>query len=206
MDYNGFMFKNFIYTILLTLIFIGILPFQTKAKENNMSIPDNLTQANAYQFSFTSIDGKDMPLSDFKGKVILIVNTASQCGFTKQYEDLQKLYETYKDQGFVVIGVPCNNFGGQEPESEDKISAFAKDQYGVTFPLTSKANVKGDDIHPFFKWAVDQRKGGIFFSKPKWNFHKFLIGKNGDLIESFGSQVSPSSDDITDEIEKALKN
>ncbi len=163
-----------------------------------------MTKAGAYQFSFKSIDGKDMPLSDFAGKVMMIVNTASQCGFTNQYKGLQELYENYSEQGFVIIGVPCNDFGGQEPGTEEEVKQFVQDTYSVTFPMTSKYSVKGDDAHPFFVWAAKQRKGGFFFSSPKWNFHKFLIGRDGQLFRSYGSQVKPMSDDIKKDIEGLL--
>ena len=193
-------FKNITLKLVLMLLATPLLNNTAKAE----TLDGALTYANAHQFTFQSIDGKAMPLSDYKGKILLIVNTASQCGFTKQYDGLQKLYDTYKDKGLVVIGVPCNDFGGQEPEGEETIAEFTEKQYGVTFPLTSKASVKGDDIHPFFKWAVEQGKGGFFFSKPKWNFHKFLIDTEGRLVKSFGSQVDPLSSDITEEIEKIL--
>lgn len=162
------------------------------------------TERGAYQFSFTSIDGAPMPLANFKGQVMLIVNTASQCGFTKQYEGLQDLHEKYQDQGFTVIGVPCNNFGNQEPSSTEHIKEFIKNQYGVTFPMTEKYDVSGDDIHPFFEWAIEQDKGGLLFSKPRWNFHKYLIDRKGQVVKSFGSSVEPMSDRITSEIEKLL--
>jgi len=158
----------------------------------------------AHQFSFTGIDGKQIDMNAYSGKVVMVVNTASECGLTGQYGDLQTLYETYRDKGFVIIGVPCNNFGNQEPGDESEIADFVKTKYGVTFPMTQKYDVKGDDAHPFFAWAESQKKGGIFFSKPRWNFHKFLIDQNGALVKSFGSQVSPSSRDIRDTIEALL--
>jgi len=164
----------------------------------------SMSKAGAYMFSFTSIDGQPMPLSDYAGQVILIVNTASQCGFTKQYKDLQALYERYKDLGFIIIGVPCNQFGGQEPGSESTIKDFAQKQFGVTFPLTSKADVSGKNAHPFFEWASDQNKGAFLQSSPKWNFHKFLINRQGQLIKSFGSHIDPDSSEIISEIEKLL--
>lgn len=163
-----------------------------------------MSKAGAYMFSFTSIDGEPMPLSGFAGQVVLIVNTASQCGFTKQYKDLQALYERYKDRGLVVIGVPCNQFGGQEPGSESTIKDFTQKQFGVTFPLTSKADVSGKNAHPFFTWASDQKKGAFLQSSPKWNFHKFLIDRQGQLVKSFGSYVDPDSSEIITEIEKLL--
>ena len=159
---------------------------------------------NAYQFFFESIDGEDLPLSSYAGKVLLIVNTASQCGFTAQYKDLQTLYETYKNQGLVVIGVPCNDFGGQESGSEASIKAFTEDKFKITFPLTKKYTMEGSEAHPFFKWASAQKKGGLLFSKPRWNFHKFLIDKDGNIAGSFGSNVNPTSGDITNAVEALL--
>ena len=159
---------------------------------------------NAHAFSFISIDGAPMPLADYKGGVVLIVNTASQCGFTGQYKDLQMIYEEYREQGLTVIGVPCNQFGSQEPDPESSIADFVSQQFGITFPLTSKVSVKGSDSHPFFDWASGQKKGGFLFSSPKWNFHKFLIDQDGNLVGSFGSQVNPASDTIRSEIERLL--
>lgn len=164
----------------------------------------SMSKAGAYLFSFTSIDGQPLPLMNYAGQVILVVNTASQCGFTEQYKDLQALYERYKDRGFVVIGVPCNQFGGQEPGSEATIKDFVQKQFGITFPLTMKADVSGDNTHPFFKWASDQDKGGFLQSSPKWNFHKFLVDRQGQLYGSFGSQVAPQSAEMTAAIEKLL--
>ena len=182
--------------------YVEIEVLKKYAFNHKTSTPD--TPVNAYEFSFQFIDGGDMPLSDFSGRVILVVNTASQCGFTEQYKDLQILYDTYKDQGLVVIGVPCNQFAGQEPWTEQKISEFVSNQYGITFPMTGKAHVKGRDIHPFFEWAKNQNKGGFLFSSPKWNFHKFLIDREGQLVKSFGSQVNPTSSKIKQEIERLL--
>lgn len=193
------------YSIVLTLLCVPIALAEissTSEEALHKSLP--LSPANAHQFSFKSIDGKDMPLIAFKGSVILLVNTASQCGFTDQYTGLQNLYETYKDRGLVVIGVPCNDFGNQEPGDLDVIKDFTKNQFGITFPLTQKYSVKGDDIHPFFSWAARQKKGGFLQSSPKWNFHKFLIDKNGNLVNSFGSHVSPTSSKVRQEIERVL--
>ncbi len=172
------------------------------------SIPTvpNESQSSAYAFSFTSIDGEAMPLSQYAGQVMLVVNTASQCGFTDQYTALQSLYERYKDRGFVVIGVPCNQFGGQEPGSEAIIKDFTQKQFGITFPLTSKADVSGDNVHPFFAWAAAEKKGGFLQSSPKWNFHKFLIDRHGQLVKSFGSHVEPTDSAMTVEIERLLSD
>lgn len=159
---------------------------------------------NAYDFSFASIDGqgKKISLSDFKGKVVLVVNTASMCGFTKQYDGLQKLYEKYQDKGLVVLGVPSNDFGGQEPEKEGKIKEFCSMRFGITFPMTAKEPVKGKDAHPFYVWAGKQ--AGLF-GRPKWNFHKYLIGKNGEFIDWFSSATEPTDAKIETAVEKALR-
>lgn len=161
------------------------------------------TNQTAYDFSFNHLmEDKPLLLAEFKGKVILLVNTASQCGFTPQYEGLEKLYETYKDQGFVIIGVPSNDFGGQEPGSNQEIAKFCKINYGVTFPMASKEVVSGDDAHPFYKWA---RKTLGFGTAPKWNFHKYLINRKGELVDYFNSTTSPENDRVKEAIEKALK-
>lgn len=156
----------------------------------------------AYDYSFTTLIGeKPLPLSEFKGKVVLVVNTASQCGFTKQYEGLQKLYDAYKDRGFVILGVPSNDFGAQEPGSSDEIATFCKKNFGVTFPMASKQAVSGDEAHPFYLWA---RKTLGFGTAPKWNFHKYLIARDGTLADHFNSTTSPEAGSLKEGIEKAL--
>lgn len=143
-----------------------------------------------------------MPLAQFKGKVMLIVNTASKCGFTPQYEALEMLYQTYKDRGLVVIGVPCNNFGAQEPDDEKDVKDFVRGKYKVTFPLTEKTNVTGENIHPLFEWVGG--KAG-FVGNPKWNFYKYLIGKDGQFITWYSSMTSPESSKLKKAIEAALE-
>lgn len=157
----------------------------------------------AHAFSFNAMDGSDMPLADYKGKVVLVVNTASQCGFTPQYESLEALYQTYKDQGFEVIGVPCNDFANQEPGDDQSIKEFVVEKYHVTFPLTAKTQVKGKDAHPFFQWA--SKKAG-FIGSPKWNFHKYLIGKDGQFITWFSSMTSPESSKLEKAVTQALNS
>jgi len=157
----------------------------------------------AYDFTFTTLIGeKPMALSQYKGKVLLIVNTASECGFTPQYKALQALYDKYKDKGLVVIGVPSNDFGEQEPGSAQEIKKFCDLNYGITFPMMSKQDVIGDKAHPFYKWAYEVLGFG---SAPKWNFHKYLIDGNGKLVDYFGSSTKPDSGAITSAIEKLLK-
>lgn len=155
----------------------------------------------AYDFEFTGIDGKPMPLAEFRGKVLLVVNTASFCGYTKQYAGLQDLWSRYEKAGLVVIGVPSNDFGEQEPKSEGEIKTFCQGAFGVTFPLTSKQHVVGADAHPFYKWAAEgMGPGGV----PNWNFHKYLVGRDGRLLRSFSTKLPPDSPEITGTIEKAL--
>lgn len=159
-------------------------------------------QDNAYDYSFHTLTGhKPLPLSSFRGKVLLIVNTASKCGFTPQYAGLEKLYEQYKDKGLVILGVPSNDFGGQEPGSEEEITSFCQINYGVSFPMASKEVVSGKKAHPFYLWA--KKKLG-FGSSPKWNFHKYLIDQNGKLITYFYSFTAPNSSRLIKSIEKAL--
>lgn len=161
-----------------------------------------MIEKNAYDFEFKDLSTQNpLPLNEFKGKVMLIVNTASRCGFTPQYAELEALYQTYKDKGFVVIGVPSNDFGGQEPGDEHEVAEFCEINYGVTFPMTTKEVVKGKNAHPFYLWAKKE-KGG--FSAPKWNFHKYLIDKKGNIIDYFYSTTSPQSKRVINEIEKAL--
>jgi glutathione peroxidase len=153
----------------------------------------------AHDYEFTSIDGKPMKLSEFAGKPVLVVNTASECGLTPQYKGLQELAKKYAGK-LVVLGVPSNDFGGQEPGTEAEIREFCSSEYRVTFPMTSKNTVVGAKAHPFYKWAVGQ--GG---AAPSWNFHKYLIGKKGELAATFSSRVTPGEAQVTNAIEAALK-
>ena len=148
---------------------------------------------NAHQFEFTSIDGAPLALSDFAGKTVLLVNTASECGFTPQYSALQELWETYRDQGLVVIGVPSDDFGNQEPGSEDEIKAFCTTNYGVDFVMTSKQKVLGDEAHPLYQAVVEELGSA---AKPKWNFHKYLFDATGELVEIWPPKVEPLSDAV----------
>ncbi|MAO66524.1 MAG: glutathione peroxidase [Balneola sp.] len=168
-----------------------------------MAISMNTMKDSIYDFKMKDIDGNDVSLSDYKGKVILIVNVASKCGFTSQYEGLQELYEAYKDEGFVILGFPANNFKGQEPGSNEEIKQFCTLEYGVEFPMFSKVSVKGDDQSDFFKYLTEQSNQD-FEGDIKWNFEKFLISKDGDVLRRYRSNVEPMSSDIVDAIEKEL--
>jgi glutathione peroxidase len=148
-----------------------------------------------YEFKVPGIDGTDIDFSAYKGKKIMIVNTASKCGNTPQYEELEKLYEKYKDK-LVIIGFPANNFGGQEPGSNTEIKEFCKKNYGVTFPLAEKVSVKGDDTHPLYKYLKEQAAAKGFTDPVTWNFGKFLVNEKGELVASFSPKTKPMSGEI----------
>ena len=154
-----------------------------------------------FDLNIKNINKEIINFSDFKGKTILLVNVASNCGFTKQYDGLQTLYEKYKEKNFIVIGVPSNQFGGQEPGSNDEIKDFCETNFNITFPLTDKVNVKGDNAHPIYKWA---KKNHGNSTVPKWNFHKILINNNGKIHKTFNSFISPLSDKIIKQLDLLL--
>ena len=156
---------------------------------------------NAHSFTFTSIDGSEMRLDSLAGKAILVVNTASRCGFTRQYSGLQTLWSDYRERGLVVLGIPSNDFGGQEPGKESDIKEFCEVNFNIDFPLTEKTRVKGSSAHPFYKWVVNEL--GLV-SKPRWNFHKYLIGPEGKALDWFAPTTAPNSERIIRAIEKAL--
>jgi glutathione peroxidase len=160
--------------------------------------------ASALDFKVKTIDGKETNLSDYKGKVVLMVNTASKCGLTPQYKGLQALYDKYKDQGLVVIGFPANNFNGQEPGTEAEIKEFCSTKYNVTFPMMSKISVKGDDKHPLYQFLTDGKAGEDFKGDVEWNFAKFLIDRNGNVMARFSARTTPDAPQVTETVEKAL--
>ena len=179
--------KIIIYTIIILFSFL------------NKTMSDNSKKI--FDFKINSINGDELDLSTFNGKTILLVNVASNCGFTKQYDDLQKLYEDFKDKGLIVLGVPTNQFGGQEPGTESEIKNFCETNFNITFPMTSKYDVKGVNAHPIYIWAKDT------FGKstvPKWNFHKILINKNGKIEDTFVSFTSPLSKKIIKKLNQIL--
>ncbi len=159
-----------------------------------------------YDFTLNSIEGQTTPLASFKGKVVLLVNVASRCGFTPQYAGLEALYEKYKDRGFVIVGIPANNFGAQEPGSNQEIKTFCTSKYHVTFPMMAKVSVKGGDITPLYAFLTDKAANPKTGGEIGWNFTKFLIGPDGKVIARFDSEVEPDSKDLTSAIEKALAN
>lgn len=155
-------------------------------------------------FKLKSIDGQEMDLAQFKGKPVLLVNVASQCGLTKQYAALQAVHEKYKDQGLVVVGIPANNFGGQEPGTEAEIKEFCTANYKVTFPMTAKISVAGDDQHALYKFLTEEKTAQEFAGGIEWNFAKFLVDRNGNLMARFASGTTPDDAKVTGAIEKAL--
>jgi glutathione peroxidase len=155
----------------------------------------------AYDVNMTSIDGKPMPFAQYKGKVLLVVNTASFCGYTPQYEGLQKLQDTYKDQGFTVIGIPSGDFMGQEYGKNSEIKTFCESKFGIKFPMTEKSVVKGEKAAPFYRWAAAELGPK---ATPQWNFHKYLVGRDGKLITAFSTKTTPTSPEVTSAVAQAL--
>jgi len=175
------------------VIFILMFTFFSKSSANYEKL--------AYDFSFKDINNKDYDLSQHKGKTLLIVNVASQCGFTKQYEDLQSLYTGYKDKGLIIVGLPSNDFGGQEPGTNQEIKNFCESKFGITFPLMNKVKVLGEQQHPFYKWVENNYgKSGI----PKWNFYKVLINKDGKIEDVYSSITNPQSSKIVKKLKEIL--
>jgi len=155
----------------------------------------------AYDFKFKDLDGSQLSLSEYKGKVIIAVNVASQCGFTKQYEDMQDVWKKYQSKGIIMLGIPSNDFGQQEPGTSKEIKNFCEAKFGITFPMTEKVTVKGPDAHPFYVWAKDNYgKSAI----PKWNFHKIIIDKSGKIADTFSSITNPSSKKFIKVLEKLI--
>jgi len=157
-----------------------------------------------YDFTLNSIDGQPAPLAAYKGKVVLLVNVASKCGYTPQYSALESAYEKYKDRGFVIVGIPANNFGAQEPGSNQEIKTFCSSKFHVTFPMMAKVSVKGDDITPLYQFLTDKSSHPQSGGEIKWNFTKFLIGPDGRVIARFEPEITPDSPQVTSAIEEAL--
>ena len=180
-------FKKIVYVVILMFSLIN----NVNGKYNKIF----------FDFTINSINNDKINLSSYKNKTVLLVNVASNCGFTKQYADLQNLYEKYKDRGLVVLGVPSNQFGGQEPGSNDEIKNLCETNFNITFPMTDKYEVKGDNAHPIYMWAKENY--GVS-AVPKWNFHKILINKEGKIQDTYGSFTKPLSKKLISEIEKIL--
>jgi glutathione peroxidase len=159
-----------------------------------------------YDFTLNSIDGQPSPLAAYKGKVVLLVNVASRCGYTPQYTALESIYEKYKDRGFVIVGIPANNFGGQEPGTNAEIKTFCSSKYNVTFPMMAKVSVKGEDTAPLYQFLTDKAVHPQTGGEIKWNFTKFLVGPDGRVLARFEPEVTPDAPQVTSAIEKALSS
>lgn len=177
--------------VALTLVFFAMT-----------GITQNLENKSFHDFTMKDIDGNEIELSQFAGKKVLVVNTASKCGFTPQYEGLQEIYEKYGSENFTVIGFPANNFKNQEPGSNEEIKQFCSKNYGVTFPMMEKISVKGEDQHPLYQWLTQKKYNGKMDSKVKWNFQKYLIDEEGQLVDVFFSRTKPNAQKIVNWIEQ----
>lgn len=191
---------------MLKIIIPAAILLSCAAQNNNPAMTNEAHAAAAtvaaksiYEFKVPALDGGTIDFASFKGKKILIVNTASECGYTPQYEGLEKLYEKYKDK-LVVVGFPANNFGGQEPGSNDEIKTFCKKNYGVTFPMAAKISVKGNDAAPIYQWLCNKSQNGTLDAEVGWNFNKFLLDENGKLLAHFESKVDPMNEAITSKL------
>jgi len=193
-------------TIILAITFAVLIAAQVIAQSQTPSSPTKPAPSapGALGFTMNDIDGKPVDLSTYKGKVILMVNTASQCGYTPQYQELQELYKKHKDAGLVILGFPANNFGEQEPGTNDEIKGFCTKTYSVTFPMFAKVSVKGDDQCPLYKFLTSSDSNPKFAGDIKWNFEKFLIGRDGEVVNRFNSKAKPSGEELTKAVEAEL--
>ena len=190
---TNFNFSMKYFTFIITLFILTMENLQAQNNADNQTI---------YQFTVEDINGKPFALADLKGKKVMIVNTASKCGLTPQYKELEALYQQYKDRDFIIIGFPANNFLGQEPGSNEQIASFCSTNYGVTFPMMSKISVKGKNMYPLYQFLTQKSKNGVEDSKVKWNFQKYLIGRDGKLEKVIDPKTLPSSDEVKQWIEK----
>ncbi len=194
------MIKKLVVFSTLSLFLMGIhSQAETQSKE---AAP---MSKSIYSFTMKNIDGKDVNLNHYKGKVVLVVNVASKCGYTPQYEQLEATYKKYKDQGFVVLGFPANNFHEQEPGTNEEIKQFCTAKYGVTFPMFAKISVKGDDMDPLYQYLTSKDQDPQYGGDITWNFNKFLIDKKGNIIARFDSKIKPDDTSVTTALESALK-
>jgi glutathione peroxidase len=193
-------YRNLLTQLSVTLAVIGTCGITSAQKSTNATAVTPMIQEQQqksfHDFEVKTLSGQDFNLDQLKGKRVLVVNTASECGFTPQYAQLQELYSKYADAGFVVVGFPSNDFGGQEPGSSSEIAAFCEKNYGVTFPMMAKVSVKGDQISPVYAWLTQKSLNGVRDTQIKWNFTKFLIDENGNFITAFSGDVEPSDSRI----------
>ncbi|MCX6142058.1 MAG: glutathione peroxidase [Ignavibacteriales bacterium] len=187
-------------TVLISIFSLLILSSMLTAQQKEKT---SVNMNGIYSFTMKTIDGKDKPLADYKGKVLLVVNVASFCGYTPQYKDLEEVYRTYKDKGLVILGFPANNFGQQEPGSDEEIKTFCDTKYNVTFDLFSKISVKGDDQHPLYQYIT---KDSPFPGAVKWNFQKYLVDQYGNIVAMYPSKVKPTDKEVIQQIESLLND
>jgi glutathione peroxidase len=194
------MIKKLVVFSTLSLFLMGI--HSQAEPQSKETAPMNKS---IYNFKMKNIDGKDVNLKSYKGKVVMVVNVASKCGYTPQYEQLEATYKKYKDQGFVILGFPANNFHAQEPGTNEEIKQFCTAKYGVTFPMFAKISVKGDDTDPLYQYLTSKDQDPKFGGDITWNFNKFLIDKHGNIIDRFDSKIKPDDPSVTTALESALK-
>jgi glutathione peroxidase len=192
-------FMRTAFTCLVAAVVLGLAVAQAPSGEKRSQIVPP-----ALKFKLTSIDGKTVDLGQYQGKVVLIVNVASECGYTPQYKDLQALYQKHQGDGLVILGIPCNDFGKQEPGTSAQIKEFCTKNYKVTFPLFEKVSIKGEDAHPLYKFLQDKKANPQHGGAVKWNFEKFLLGRDGAVATRFASDVDPASDEFLDVVRKEL--
>jgi glutathione peroxidase len=188
--------KTILYLIAASFLFCSCQGQTSQAIKTINTNTTTMEKQNIYQFKVEDLSGKTFDFSTLKGKKILIVNTASKCGLTPQYKDLEKIYKEYTDKGFVIVGFPANNFGHQEPGSNAEIESFCEKNYGVTFPMMSKISVKGSDMHPIYQFLTQKAKNGLQDSEVQWNFQKYLISEKGELEKVIAPEVLPTDDSI----------
>ena len=196
--------KQIIISLCLVMFLVaGCKNEKSESADAKEAITENKEQVseNIYQYQVTDLYGESFVFSNLKGKKVMVVNTASECGLTPQYESLQKLYDTYKDKNFVIVGFPANNFGGQEPGSDAQIASFFKENYGVTFPMMSKISVKGGDMHEVYHFLTEKQKNGLQDSEVAWNFQKYLLDEQGELVMVVEPKTLPTDPSIIDWIE-----
>jgi len=189
--------------LLISLVVLSACNQAKKSKLNKETKIETkvMPKEDIYQFKMTDLYGKDFDFSSLKGKKIMVVNTASKCGFTPQYKDLEKLYKTYKDKDFIIVGFPANNFGKQEPGTDTEIAEFCKQNFGVSFPMMTKTSVKGSDMNPVYKFLTQASKNGFKDSEVAWNFQKYLIDEKGHVVKMYRSKVLPTDEAIVKWIE-----
>jgi glutathione peroxidase len=188
--------------VVATMVLLLVRAMKANAGSNGVG---KGTAKTVYDFTLKNSKGQDVKLEEFRGKVVMLVNVASKCGYTPQYDGLQKIYERYRERGFTILGFPANNFGAQEPGTNEEIQEFCRINYGVTFPVFAKISVKGDDKHPLYKYLTERETNPEFAGEIKWNFNKFLVGRDGRIVARFDSADKPEDAKVTQAIEHALK-